>query len=46
MREVEVSIGEKLLDVNKKGVSVCYTFVSVQFSGFLSFLGPFKFEVL
>ena len=34
MREVEVSIGQKLLDVNTKDVLICYIFVSVQFSGF------------
>jgi len=46
MREVEVSIGQKLLDVNTKGVLVCYIFVSDQFSGFLSLPGQFKFEGL
>jgi len=34
MREVEVSIGQKFLDVNTKGVLVCYIFVSVQCSFF------------
>ena len=46
MREVEFSIGYKILDANTKGVLVRYTFVSMKFSSFLSFLGQLKFEVL
>jgi hypothetical protein len=46
VREVEFSIGWKILDANTKGVLVRYTFVSIKFSGFWSFLGQFKFEVL
>ena len=46
VRDVEVKIGEKLQDVNTRGVLVCRTFVSIKFRGFLSFLGKFKFDVL
>jgi len=46
VREVEVSIGYKLLDANTKGVLVRYTFVSIKFSSFWSFLRQLKFEVL
>ena len=46
VREVEFSIGQKLLDVVTKGVLVCYTFVSIKCSGSLSFPGQFRFEVL
>ena len=34
VREVEFSVGQKLLDVITKGVLVCYTFVGIKFSGF------------